>query len=80
VRALASRPGAQLVAATDANAQGEAFATRLRAIAEEAGCDWLRLRPPAEDWNEVLKARMKEEMERREERRGLPHARRPRQG
>lgn len=77
---LASRPGAQLIAATDANAQGEAFATRLRAIAEEAGCDWLRLTPSAEDWNEVLKARMKEEWEQREERRGLPHARRPRQG
>lgn len=80
VRVLASRPGARLVAATDANAQGEAFATRLRAIAEEVGCDWLRLRPPAEDWNEVLKAKVQEEGERREERRGLPHARQPRQG
>lgn len=29
VRVLAARPGAQLVAATDANAQGEAFAVRL---------------------------------------------------
>jgi hypothetical protein len=80
VRALAMRPGAQLVAATDANAQGEAFATRLRVIAEEAGCDWLRLRPSAEDWNEVVKTKMKEEIERREKRRGLPHARLPRQG
>jgi len=35
--------------------QGEAFASRLRAIAESAGCDWRRLRPPAEDWNDALR-------------------------
>ena len=80
VRALAARPGAQLVAATDANSQGEAFAGRLREIANEAGCDWLRLPPSAEDWNDALREKMREEKERREERRGLPHARRPRQG
>lgn len=80
VRVLAARPGVQLVAATDANAQGETFAARLRAIAEEAGCDWLRLTPMAEDWNDALRAKMKKEMEWREGRRGLPHARRPRQG
>jgi hypothetical protein len=34
MRSLADRPGTQLVAATDANAQGEAFAVRLREIAE----------------------------------------------
>lgn len=80
VRVLATRADAQLVAATDANAQGEAFAARLRNIAEEAGCDWLRLTPPAEDWNDALRAKMKEEQERREDRRGLPHVRLPRQG
>lgn len=46
VRALASRPNAVLIAATDANAQGEVV-----------GCDWLRLRPSAEDWNDALRAR-----------------------
>ncbi len=81
VRKLAARPGAVLVAATDSNSQGETFAGRLRAIADEVGCDWLRLKPPAEDWNEALKAREKEKRERRTETsRGLPHARRPRQG
>ncbi|MFK4259141.1 DUF3991 and toprim domain-containing protein [Agrobacterium tumefaciens] len=80
IRALASRPGVQLVAATDANPQGEAFAGRLRALSEEAGCDWTRLRPSEEDWNEVLKLSRKEDRERRERGRGLPHARRPRQG
>ena len=34
VRKLAARPGAVLVAATDANGQGETFAGRLRAIAD----------------------------------------------
>jgi hypothetical protein len=55
MRSLASRSGTQLVAATDANAQGEAFAVRLREIADAAGCDWLRLKPPAEDWNDALR-------------------------
>ncbi|WP_221996064.1 DUF3991 and toprim domain-containing protein [Rhizobium leguminosarum] len=75
---LASRQDARLVAATDANAQGDLFAERLRAIAEETGCDWTRLRPHEEDWNETLKIREKEMRERRE--RGVPHSRRPRQG
>lgn len=55
LRMLAARPGAQIVAATDANAQGEIFAERLHEIAEEVGCDWLRLRPSSEDWNEMLR-------------------------
>lgn len=55
LRMLAARPGAQLVAATDANSQGEVFAARLRDIAEEVGCDWLRLTPIAEDWNDALR-------------------------
>ena len=58
VRALVacpvSRLRAQLVAATDANVQGDAFAFRLREIAEAADCDWLRLKPSAEDWNDML--------------------------
>lgn len=82
VRKLAARPGAVLVAATDANSQGETFAGRLRDIAEEVGCDWLRLTPPAEDWNDALKAQEEEKKERkaRAGRGGLPHARRPHQG
>jgi len=55
LRDLVSGTGAQLVAATDANSQGDAYAERLRALAEEVGCQWLRLRPPAGDWNDVLK-------------------------
>ena len=80
VRTLAARPGAQLVAATDANSQGEVFAGRLREIAEAAGCDWFRLTPPADDWNDALKEKAREEQERRNGKRDLPHARRPHQG
>ncbi|MBY2919659.1 DUF3991 and toprim domain-containing protein [Rhizobium leguminosarum] len=76
LRELASRPDAQLVAATDANSQGDLFAERLRALAEDAGCDWARLRPPEEDWNETLKIREKEKGKEG----GVPHSRRPRQG
>ncbi|WP_224008327.1 toprim domain-containing protein [Aureimonas sp. SA4125] len=57
---------------TDANTQGEAFAFRLRAIAEAADCDWLRLKPSAEDWNEVLRTRVMEK--RRTRRKGNPTA------
>lgn len=56
---LASEPSVQLVAATDANPQGDLFAERLRELADEVGCDWVRLRPPEEDWNETLKLRAK---------------------
>lgn len=82
VRDLAARQGALLVAATDANSQGETFAARLRAIAEEAGCDWIRLKPPAEDWNDALREREQEKKDRkmRGKRGGLPHALRARQG
>jgi hypothetical protein len=45
------------VAATDNNVQGEVFADRLRQMADSAGCDFSRLRPEAEDWNEELKNR-----------------------
>ncbi|KPH78382.1 DUF3991 and toprim domain-containing protein [Bosea vaviloviae] len=80
LRALAARPGAKLVAATDANSQGEAYAGRLREVAETAGCNWFRLRPPGDDWNDALKEKAREEVERRKRRGGLPHARRQHQG
>jgi hypothetical protein len=80
VRVLAARSGAQLVAATDADNQGETFALRLRDIADEVGCDWLRLTPPAKDWNEALKERETERRERRLSWGGLPQSRRPHQG
>ncbi|UNZ54213.1 DUF3991 and toprim domain-containing protein [Agrobacterium tumefaciens] len=80
VRVLAARPGAELVAATDVNSQGETFASRLRDIAEDAGCNWFRLTPPAEDWNDALRERKGQERKKGESWRGLPHARRPRQG
>lgn len=82
VRKLAARPGAVLISATDANDQGEIFAGRLRDIADEAGCDWLRLKPPSEDWNEALRARREEKKEGKARAGigGLPHARRPLQG
>tara|TARA_R110002020_G_scaffold406375_1_gene616330 strand:- start:26 stop:919 length:894 start_codon:yes stop_codon:yes gene_type:complete len=57
LRGLAARPDALLVAATDANSQGETFAERLRILAEEEGCNWQRLRPPSDDWNASLKKR-----------------------
>ncbi|WP_313523007.1 DUF3991 and toprim domain-containing protein [Shinella sp.] len=67
LRTLASRPGVTLVAATDANDQGETFAERLRVLADSAGCAWQRLRPMADDWNEALQEKAKMEKERREE-------------
>lgn len=69
---LASRDGAWLVAATDNNVQGEVFADRLRQMAECAACDFSRLRPRCEDWNEELKGRR--------ERGELPHTRAAHQG
>lgn len=54
IRALSARPGARLVAATDNNRQGEVYADRLAVIAQEMGCDYERLRPAPEDWNEQL--------------------------
>jgi hypothetical protein len=71
---LAVRPGLTLVAATDANSQGDSYAERLRALAEASGCDWQRLRPPAEDWNDVLKAKEKEKQERYMEKKVGPAA------
>ncbi|MHB1101847.1 MAG: DUF3991 and toprim domain-containing protein [Devosia sp.] len=78
MRALVVRPHVELVAATDNNRQGDAYAVRLFVLAEEAGCSAVRLRPTADDWNSGLKMRrevggMKQEC-------GVPHARRPPQG
>jgi hypothetical protein len=86
LRALGSRSNAHLLAATDANVQGDTFADRLRQLAEEVGCGWQRLRPKvdhqnADDWNAMLQERTMEKEEGRVGRkRGLPHARRTRQG
>lgn len=66
LRDLALLPAGQIVAATDANPQGEAYADRLRSLAEELGCQWLRLRPPADDWNDFLKLRQNEKAGRRD--------------
>jgi len=51
IRALAARPCSLLVAACDANDQGDVYAARLREIAAAAGAEFLRLWPEAEDWN-----------------------------
>lgn len=57
IRVLSARSGARLVAATDNNRQGEVYAERLAVIAQEVGCDYQRLRPCADDWNEQLRTR-----------------------
>ncbi|MFH1555739.1 MAG: DUF3991 domain-containing protein [Pseudomonadota bacterium] len=51
IRALAARPGSLVVAACDANDQGDVYAARLREIAAAVGAEFLRLWPEAEDWN-----------------------------
>jgi hypothetical protein len=68
VTAIASAAkGGMLVAATDADPQGEVYADRLRAMADALGSDFVRLRPRLGDWNEDLKERREGE--------DLPHAR-----
>jgi hypothetical protein len=57
LRRYCESPGVRLVAATDANIQGDVYADRIRQIADAGGCDFSRLRPKAEDWNEELKRR-----------------------
>lgn len=57
LEAMASQRQTYIVAATDNNVQGEVFADRIRQLADVAGCDFSRLRPRAEDWNEELKQR-----------------------
>lgn len=80
LRVLTGSSGVQLVAATDNDTQGDTFADRLRTLAEEAGCGWQRLRPPADDWNEALQEGEAERRKRRGEREGVRHTRRPHQG
>ncbi len=72
IRALAARANALLVAATDNNRQGEAYAERLQAMAITIGCGFERLRPAQTDWNATLQA--KAAMEKGEGRRGQPAA------
>jgi hypothetical protein len=73
---LLARPHALLVCATDANRQGDAFAERLQALATQNDRRSVRLRPPMEDWNEVLKVRKRERSkdENRERRAASPSA------
>lgn len=80
LRRVAEAPDVQLVAATDGNSQGDVFADRLRVLAEDVGCSWLRLRPSADDWNEVLKQKEEEKIGRRMGMRAVPHPRQPHQG
>jgi len=56
--ALAKRPGAIMVAATDADSAGERYATRLTALAAAANVPAQRAAPSGHnDWNDVLRAR-----------------------
>jgi len=55
IRNLAARANTRLVAATDNNRQGDVYAERLRAIADETGASYARSRPRADDWNEDLR-------------------------
>ena len=48
--------GRDLLAATDRDEQGEAYAERLGKLAEEIGARFNRLRPLYEDWNDMLRA------------------------
>jgi hypothetical protein len=80
IAALATTPGAYLVAATDNNAQGETYAGRLLAMADEAGCSAERLRPELDDWNAVLGTAARAGKAKERGAGGVPHARRPPQG
>jgi hypothetical protein len=59
---LAGEPGPVLVAATDADAAGQHYVTRLRLMAGTASFRLDRLRPKGrhKDWNDVLKAGCRE--------------------
>ncbi len=78
IRALVARTDVRLVAATDNNRQGDAYADRLFALAAESGCCAERLRPVADDWNADLK--MRAEAGEKQEANRVPHARRSPQG
>lgn len=55
IGSLVRRPDCVLVGATDADRQGDAYAERLRVLADEAGCHFSRLKPDGEDWNDQLR-------------------------
>ena len=56
--ALARRPGAVVVPASDADAAGEKYATRIAELANAAGLATQRATPAGhKDWDDVLKAR-----------------------
>ena len=59
LRDLSMIPGAILIAATDSDRAGEAYAARLMEMAQAAGVGAERLPPPdgIKDWNDVLKQR-----------------------
>ena len=81
LRRLASRPETLLVAATDADAQGEIYAERIGKMAEEVGCRRLRLSPVQRDWNLMLQEKMgKKGMVEERTERALPPDRRPPRG
>lgn len=54
LKSLFAIPGATVQAATDDDEQGDAYASRLGAIAGEVGAPCPRLRPPHGDWNNSL--------------------------
>jgi hypothetical protein len=54
IRLLGARQDMRLVAATDANLQGEVFVSRLRELAGEVSCEFERVKPAADDWNAML--------------------------
>ena len=58
LRALA--PGRNLIAATDRDGQGEAYAARLGVLAAEVGATFARRRPIGADWNEDVRRRRRE--------------------
>lgn len=54
--AIASRPNARVVSATDANRAGDRYAARHAEMAAKAGIAFERLRPPnGTDWNDMVK-------------------------
>ncbi len=67
---LAVQSDALMVAATDSNPQGETYAARLEALAADAGCGFVRLCPELEDWNQVLRERMRTKKREKGEGRG----------
>ncbi|MHA6688552.1 DUF3991 domain-containing protein [Mesorhizobium sp. A556] len=56
VGAHAMRTDVQLVAATDRNRQGHAYAERIREISATGTCSFRRIEPRTEDWNADLQA------------------------